>query len=422
MWARLLLLIQLLAALNASANSNGGVPFRFGFELTLTNPEIQAAKIAVIEYEKSPFYQEKIEEYFRVWHFWRDLYDIEVERSADRVFSNPRGERFLSIGSSSTTFLQRKVEGTPLAFFIGHDERVIEISSSSSAFSVKELRGIQPFMEELIFRSGEQAGLRPDVLGEIGGGHVNISVEPFRKAKRGGLWFLNTLIWLNNSYELFSGVLSNDWLMNSKPLQASPERWAEFQEFVREAKALGPEVSYWDARKLAERYFFRPDSVNNSLFGRPVEANMALALRGSHGSTDERLELRGVRPQASFEQFVIQAEIFENLFERLSLLTEVLDARGFSRGELVSPEQITDEERFRAFKDLTEGYDLERALEILPQDLVERFGPFRESQASSSVRRESPSRLRRAVRGWLAKISGPKDSASLRCSVFLNSR
>lgn len=232
------------------------------------------------------------------------------------VLGQPEGAKFIrSDGKSGGEFL------SPNEWSFHHhiEEEVIEVRMAPQ--TAEFYRHFASDMQDAIFVSAANEGFFPAMF--RGGGHINVSSRSFLEDP---LLFRNFIVDILNHNELFMGVFGYD-TNNALPLPLASERviaavkgaildfdsgrYKSEMDMVQFAKHLGVALSsgsdsFWGL-------------WNNKQTNRLPKFN-ALSFFHFGGDEADRLELRGVRPQASVDVWVRQIDL---IYHRLLYLEKI---------------------------------------------------------------------------------------------------
>lgn len=193
-------------------------------------------------------------------------------------------------------------------YSVGIDTGVLEISAQPN--TIAGFRALKDRMQADIFEVAKSIGLAPHE--RLGQGHMNIGIKS--AFGEDAQLFRNFLVDTANHPELHQGVLGVHLgnsptltLLGEKPQKAMAQVIQEFDRAPTDMYALSRRIESqvytvnpfrWDPPSYYQNH--RLESVDPKL---PEEA--------------QRLEVRGVRPQKSMDEFLLQCELFENWLDHL---------------------------------------------------------------------------------------------------------
>lgn len=206
---------------------------------------------------------------------------------------------------------------------------VIEITMSP--LEVADYRRFKDDMQDAIFVSAANEGYFPAMF--RGGGHINIGTQVLFKNPR---LLRNFVVDLLNHNELFMGILNYD-TNNALPFQMLKKKTQ---------KALVAAIANFDRQLLAGREL-NDDDLEDFLTALDLalcyskdpfllDWDLAPPIRYKHHAVSfihtgmletSRIELRGVRPQASMDVWIRQIDLFQHRLDYLEKMTELLPIR-----------------------------------------------------------------------------------------------
>jgi hypothetical protein len=207
---------------------------------------------------------------------------------------------------------QRLISPNQWWFCISTDSGGHEVGMSP--MSVAEYKKFEADIHDAIFVSAANSGYFPALW--QGGGHINVDITEFRKNP---LLFRNWIADMLSHGELFMGIFNYD-ISNQRPhqLASSDVRARVAQDFGLPSDP-GFEV-------LANEMLRHVDEILSSGHGDETFAKMLevlkkfneLGIAFSFSKINEnRVELRGFRPQASIRVFINQIELIQKRLEYL---------------------------------------------------------------------------------------------------------
>ena len=175
-----------------------------------------------------------------------------------------------------------------------------------------------------IFDSAKEIGLFPDTF--MSGGHIHVGFEYFKNQP---ILLRNFLVDFANHFELAEGILD----LNTKN---APSLRAEGEDKIEKLKVLIAEFDRGElifnkkkvttAYQLAEAYFHLIQKKN-----RYYGLNLARYHAGDYAT----IEIRSIRTQANFDEYLQELKLFES---RIKYLKELSD-----KGMLIAVENYVDE-------------------------------------------------------------------------------
>lgn len=254
--------------------------------------------------------------------FQVDAVDFEFN-AAERMFlrasrhlvdGQPDGAKFSEAG----LFGLRSPNGW--TFEISPDIQVVEVKMSPLPAEV--FRRFKSDMQDAIFASASNENLFPALF--LGGGHINIDLETLLERP---LLLRNFIVDLFNHSELFLGAFNYD-TNNALPFPLFPLRTRlAISEIVNRFDRGEYNGELGAIRFLRELHSAQKDMRDEFLgdwrTDRSASRNKNFAVNFSHVAESgrrRRLEIRGVRPQASMEEWVAQIELLDSRIRYLNVL------------------------------------------------------------------------------------------------------
>lgn len=202
------------------------------------------------------------------------------------------------------------------------DPGVIEVVMTPA--SVEEFRKYAADIQDAIFVTAANEGIFPGLF--VGGGHISINTEYLLENPMVYRNFLADL--LVNHCELFMGVFGFDTnnaipqlMMSSEMFDRLKMAFAQFDS-RQEPTVFDIEVLIDAIRGAHEQYRSDP-FVRYWNHGAPTHRSIKyVSVNQARVNTQNRLELRGVRPQASMDVWVRQIGLLRNRLAYLSTLSE----------------------------------------------------------------------------------------------------
>lgn len=215
-------------------------------------------------------------------------------------------------------------------FELHRDPWVIEVTMKPMDGEVLSKEPLKSLIQETIWGSARSIGLVPQ--DRIGGGHVHLDIGTH--FENDPLLFRNFVVDLVNHPELFMGGLSLD-LLNAPPLaiQSEAQRGA-FENLLHRFDKGGMSISEFKARLAAEVY------TETYMSQIPHPRHNPSKYQVANVNHQESLEIRGVRPQESFEYFLLVTELFQSRIRFLKRIHGPIPYERKNFSDLVSHQTI----------------------------------------------------------------------------------
>lgn len=238
-------------------------------------------------------------------------------QNAHLIDGQPEGEKFWhpAVVPDSSLFI------SPNGWFFstGTDPGVIEVRTSPH--TVEFWRQFKDDMHDAIFVSAANEGYFPQAF--MGGGHINVGLSGFGA---NSLLIRNFVVDLFNHNELFMGVFNYD-TNNALPFGLFPyDTEMQIKKLIHtfdQGKYIG-ESGVVDFLKELNNLIFNGDDAFLKKWNKSSSRCKFSAVNFSNISMgpDSRIEIRGVRPQASMDVWVHQIELLQNRINYLATFHE----------------------------------------------------------------------------------------------------
>jgi len=200
---------------------------------------------------------------------------------------------------------------------IATDPGVIEIQAKPA--TLKQYQKLKARFD-ILFESAAQIGLFPDTF--MSGGHIHVGLAAF---KNNPLLLRNFLVDFTNHFELAEGILDlNPKNASSLRMQQDEfgalDRFKTFIEnFDRGTLLSKNHKKIESSEALAKQYY---DIVQQgNLYGKSARYQ-ALNLQRHNKGQESTIEIRSIRTQASFDEFLQELTLFEGRLKYLKKLTD----------------------------------------------------------------------------------------------------
>lgn len=261
---------------------------------------------------------------------------------------------------------------------VGSDPGVIEVRMRHD--EIERLRAGREIADQFIFGLAAQLGVEPHAV--EGGGHISIDRETAFENDR--FLFRNFLVDHVHHPEWSTGIFGFDF-NNAPVLQALGVRTIRvFENAITVFDAIDP-GNDWLAEQINSGAYWRTWS-RRAPFANWTEKFQNISLVAFAIRPGGRVEWRGVRPQKSYDEFLLQAEFVEARINWLERLNRPLPLEW----PLVWNASVLDRvDRFRAVLDEMQ-LPLERFMPLVDQRLMEQA---RRAAIRSSLGQSSASRI-----------------------------
>ncbi|MCM2281213.1 MAG: hypothetical protein NDI61_05130, partial [Bdellovibrionaceae bacterium] len=242
-------------------------------------------------------------------------------------------------------------------FNVSVDPKVIEVQAKPQTLT--ELRRRSQFLEEMVFESAREVGLRPK---PHRAGHFNIGLMSAFNGDPDE--FLKFFLDYSTHAELASGILRENF-RTAPPLAVMSTGQINALNRILEARRAGrlPTIKSVIERIVREVYFknlatfaMEPPSHNQAI-------NLDAAMVPDFPQTDKQLEIRAVRAQSSAHEFVLLAELFT---ARMRFLKTRPLPNQYDRPTIQDASWTEKVEAFRQYVAET-GLDPERFMSLVPR-------------------------------------------------------
>ena len=243
---------------------------------------------------------------------------------------------------------------------VSWDPNVVEIQTKPLTLS--RARKLSPILEEVIFKTAYYSGFVPSPKRA---GHFNFGALSAFDGDPD--LFLRFVIDYSNRPELAAGILRETNLMTAPPLAALAS--AQREAFAAIASQDVSEMTIPQlSQKLLDEVFYQ--THREQLTYEYAIHNQALGLKKVPDATakrDQPMEIRAVRSQMSFEDFIRLGELIEARIAYLKTLpaSEARNYQGSSRIDFTSQELV---DRFYVYVTET-GLPWRRYKSLLPKEL-----------------------------------------------------
>lgn len=214
-------------------------------------------------------------------------------------------------------------------FRISVDPHVVEITARPATLA--ELARLRDRMQRDIFDAAASVGLYPSP--SKGGGHINIGVES--TFGRDAVLFRNFVVDCANHPELFQGILR--W----KSKEAAPALSALSVKMRDNFAGAIRDFDEGRLRSIEELADVLNDEVEG-FEGNPRYQAVSLVYVGLRSRDERRIEVRGVRAQASADEFISEARLIDRRIEYLRALKGLIPLR-------IPTEAMSGEEKLDRF-------------------------------------------------------------------------
>ena len=212
-------------------------------------------------------------------------------------------------------------------FLVGLDTGVVEVTAQPQTRESYQANHAR--IQGDIFEFADSLGLRPHE--RIGGGHHNLGLLSAFGNPDGTLnelMFRNFLVEQANHPELPWGILGNH-LGNAPPFSAlSAQQQGALERLIREYD-LAPSDPYWLVRQVERLGYTAHPNTTSEPYRRNRQYYHDLSFRSVNSDLGplQRVEMRGVRPQASLDQFLLEVELLDIRLDRLRIRRDTLPLR-----------------------------------------------------------------------------------------------
>lgn len=219
------------------------------------------------------------------------------------------------------------------------DTGVIEVQTKPGTRA--EFAGKKDLLDRHLFGNAKKAGLAPHE--RLGGGHLNIGLES--AFGEDSLLFRNFIVDQANHPELNLGILGGHPGNSPTISQLSPAGRQQFARVISEFDGSGKKDAFFLAREIQRRAYI--SNPLNWVHGLNHYQNLRLgSVDKSLPPGERRVEIRGIRPQKSMEEFLLQCELYE---ERLKHLKTKAGPIALDIPELAALTKSEIRERFRKY-------------------------------------------------------------------------
>lgn len=193
---------------------------------------------------------------------------------------------------------------------IAGDDPVVEVKSKPG--TVEDFRARKNIFEDFVFNNAAKHNAFPHRV--TGGGHINIGMES--AFQDNSLKFRNYIVDQANHPELAYGIMGSS-KANSPSIASLPlKNQKRFQAIIKEFDANPTTIDELILRIEKEVYTNNPEGWNPKYYQnhRYLNAKKTTAVKL------RRLEARGVRPQESFDMFLLEIEFLQKRMDHLNQL------------------------------------------------------------------------------------------------------
>ena len=198
--------------------------------------------------------------------------------------------------------------GQDFWFELHNDPWVIEVTAEAKDSDDLRRRELAAKYQDMIWESAAEVGLRPHA--RVGGGHMHFDIESHFGSN--ALLFRNFVVDLINHPELYMGILSLDYL-NAPPLAIQK---------AEQRQALKALLRRFDEGKMTIKEF--KTAMNSEVYFSTYVTDMPHPryypdkYQVGNLKHAETIEIRGNRPQTSFEHYMRLVDLFEKRIDYLA--------------------------------------------------------------------------------------------------------
>ncbi len=290
----------------------------FGPEFTLSHPDIldasrkHYAEEVPVSARRAEFYGNS-----KLHQFWGQYMVLLRQKLIHR---RPLSDQYTNFEREVNQEIRQafKSSAWPL-FFVGVDPGVLEITTRPG--TAAQFSQYADEFQDAIFETAKDADL--GAFAFLGGGHINMGLQGFRKNR---LLLRNFLVDFLNHNELFMGVFGYDTNNALSPLLLPEEQSNFIRMALSSTNLIAASQSFED---IIENYdtalTYNERDPLLELWRRDAHTDLrqrALAFIIRHDPDhpeNDRLEIRAVRPQASMDVFVRQIRLLQG---RLNFLAK----------------------------------------------------------------------------------------------------
>lgn len=262
---------------------------------------------------------------------------------------------------SWTSFI---ISGTPIQIEITTDENVFEAHITDTKLNnltIEDFEKYEAIIEEVLYKGMRSLGYAPHPV--IGAGHLNVGVESAFSGNIRHLKNFLSLVMNDQSLPLIFGSYEHDYLY-ATPIQHFPlAAQNRIANILNEDKPRETTESVMSQISKEFAVNHPVDPSNRSSFIK--QKFVAVSMRDFDVASKRRLEIRTMRPQQSFKQFILQAKLYQALID----YAEQLTTKGTKLDFVPSQPNLVVEDALRDFRNLVEK------LRMSPRDFSSFIAP-----------------------------------------------